>query len=212
MTELRYISDVKIVEHMNENDTVLIEQNGAAKRIHADDLIPSDLVKSVNGNQPDERGNVTVDIPEVNLSEVVKSVNGNAPDENGNVQIETSSGECAFPGIIIDVTNTTKNYDTNDVLKSTARLSEAMTMLDEGKRVWLRYDDNRIPIIQLVKCNECVNGSALGYIDGYGPCIFEIGWAYSHGIEVVYDSYRVFTDNGIESADLPHIAGGVFEV
>lgn len=177
----RPITDLEIVEQMSDNDTVLIERNGMLKR-----------TKGVS-------------------QDAVKSVNGVTPDENGDVQIETSSAECVFPGVIIDIVNTTKKYDTNDVLKSTARLDEVHAMLDEGKRVYLRFDDNRIPIIQLVKRNELAIGAALMQVEDYGTCVVEIGWEYMHGYEVLFDSYRAFTDNGIEAVDPPHIAGGVFE-
>ena len=46
-----------------------------------DQLAP---VKSVNGEEPDEEGNVTVD------TGGVKTVNGKEPDESGNVEIETA--------------------------------------------------------------------------------------------------------------------------
>ena len=69
---------------------------------------PTGGVTTVNGVGPDENGNVTVEIPEievpeVDLSGVVKSVNGAVPDENGNVTIEVSSDVSIDGGEVIDM-------------------------------------------------------------------------------------------------------------
>lgn len=49
------------------------------------DVKDAGAVRTVNGNTPDENGNVTID------SGGVKTVNGQQPDAAGNVQIETGS-------------------------------------------------------------------------------------------------------------------------
>jgi hypothetical protein len=55
------------------------------------------LVQTVNGQAPDENGNVVIQIAQeapapIYPSGVVKSVNGKTPDENGNVEIEIPEG------------------------------------------------------------------------------------------------------------------------
>lgn len=55
------------------------------------------LVRSVNGVNADENGNVDITIPEVDLSGLVKSVNGIQPDENGNISLNVFT----TPGNII---------------------------------------------------------------------------------------------------------------
>ena len=54
-----------------------------SKFIGEDIARTADTVKTVNGNAPDENGDVTIDVPECK----VKSVNGVTPDENGDIQI-----------------------------------------------------------------------------------------------------------------------------
>lgn len=67
----------------------------------------ADFVKTVNGNAPDENGDVHVD------AGGVKTVNGQAPDENGNVQIVVSGGSgidvTAKPGQMIRVKEVDEN-------------------------------------------------------------------------------------------------------
>ena len=51
------------------------------------------VVKSVNNIQPDENGNVTIEVPsaDIDTSEFVKSVNGTTPDSTGNISIDIPS-------------------------------------------------------------------------------------------------------------------------
>ena len=53
----------------------------------------SGVVKSVNNIQPDENGNVTIEVPstDIDTSEFVKSVNGSTPDSTGNISIDIPS-------------------------------------------------------------------------------------------------------------------------
>lgn len=62
--ETKIISQLPITEALNESANMLIEENGATKRIPASKAIPSGVVKSVNGTAPDEAGDVEVEIPE----------------------------------------------------------------------------------------------------------------------------------------------------
>lgn len=66
MAEFKKITEVEVIKTLNDEDTVLVEQDGAAKRIHASDIIPNDIVKSVNGNAPDKNGNVQMAGPDWN--------------------------------------------------------------------------------------------------------------------------------------------------
>lgn len=63
-------------------------------------------VKTVNGIEPDENGNVelpAVEIPEVDLSGVVKSVNGVTPDESGNVTLDISVEDSEVLDMLIEL-------------------------------------------------------------------------------------------------------------
>lgn len=113
-------------------------------------------VKSVNGIEPDESGNVEITIPEsggnVDLTGVVKSVNGQNPDENGNVEIEipdavavdttlTKSGEAADAKVMGDKTNwyvTPEMYGAvgDGVADDTHPVTKA---LNSGKLVYFGY-------------------------------------------------------------------------
>ena len=68
--EFKKLSDVNVVENMSDGTNVLIEENGEIVKIAANSMIPEDvalksdiptgIVKSVNGEVPDEAGNVIV--------------------------------------------------------------------------------------------------------------------------------------------------------
>ena len=63
-------------------------------------------VKTVNGVEPDENGNVEIDIdiPEIDIPECeVKTVNGVKPDENGNITIEFP--EVEIPDCVVQTVN-----------------------------------------------------------------------------------------------------------
>ena len=64
MSELTYkkITDVDVVEALNDAATVFINDNGAMKQVAADKL---GAVKTVNGVEPDENGNIVVEVPSI---------------------------------------------------------------------------------------------------------------------------------------------------
>lgn len=68
--EFKKLSDVNVIEEMNDGLNVLVEDGGEIVKIAACDMIPSDVA-------------LKSDIP----SGVVKSINGEVPDESGNVQM-----------------------------------------------------------------------------------------------------------------------------
>lgn len=57
--------------------------------------IPDGKIKTVNGKEPDEEGNVKIDIPKIPEipTDYVKTVNGIKPDENGNVKVDAIDKE-----------------------------------------------------------------------------------------------------------------------
>lgn len=63
MSELTYkkIIDVEQVEALNDAATVFINDNGAMKQVGADKF---GAVKTVNGIEPDENGDIVVEVPE----------------------------------------------------------------------------------------------------------------------------------------------------
>ena len=62
------------------------DENGNVKiDISSADIDTSEFVKSVNGSTPDSTGNISIDIP--STDGMVKSVNSQIPDSNGNVDI-----------------------------------------------------------------------------------------------------------------------------
>lgn len=68
--EFKKLSDVNAIEGMKENLNVLVEDNGEIVKLAANSMIPEDVA-------------LKSDIP----TGVVKSINGEVPDENGNVQV-----------------------------------------------------------------------------------------------------------------------------
>lgn len=64
MSELTYkkITDVEQVEALNDGATVFVNDNGAMKQVGADKF---GAVKTVNGVEPDENGNIVVEVPEI---------------------------------------------------------------------------------------------------------------------------------------------------
>lgn len=87
-TVIKKISELEHLEELTSSSNVIIEENGEAKRFSAASL---GKVKTVNGVEPDENGNIEVEIPDVEIPEInypVTSVNG----QTGDVVIEVSSG------------------------------------------------------------------------------------------------------------------------
>ena len=60
-------------------------------------------VKTVNGIEPDENGNVIVEIPEVDFTGLVKSVNGETPDVDGNVTLDISVDDSEVIDMMIEL-------------------------------------------------------------------------------------------------------------
>ena len=78
--KFKKLADVDCVEETSENTNVLVEDDGEIKRTPKSSF---GTVKSVNGVEPDETGNIPIDFPKC----VVQTVNGVEPDETGNVEI-----------------------------------------------------------------------------------------------------------------------------
>ena len=64
--EFKKLSDVNAIEAMSDSTNVLVEENGEIVKLAAEKISPSDVVKTVNGQEPDEYGNVYIDISESN--------------------------------------------------------------------------------------------------------------------------------------------------
>ena len=69
--------------------------------ISSADIDTSEFVKSVNGSTPDSTGNISIDIP--STDGMVKSVNSHVPDSNGNVDITIP--EVDLSGMVKSVNN-----------------------------------------------------------------------------------------------------------
>ena len=69
--------------------------------ISSADIDTSEFVKSVNGSTPDSTGNISIDIP--STDGMVKSVNSQIPDSNGNVDITIP--EVDLSGLVKSVNN-----------------------------------------------------------------------------------------------------------
>lgn len=80
--EYKKLNEVDIAESMSDSGFVLgVDENGEVKRVPKATM---GKVKSVNGNQPDENGNI--EIP-MNSAGGVQTINGEQPDENGDVKV-----------------------------------------------------------------------------------------------------------------------------
>lgn len=78
--EFKKLSEVAVAESVTDETSVLIEEDGVIKKTARKNI---GNVKSVNGVEPDDTGDVAFDY--------VKSVNGVEVDTTGNVTIHTSS-------------------------------------------------------------------------------------------------------------------------
>ena len=67
------------------------ENGNVTIEVPSTDIDTSEFVKSVNGSTPDSTGNISIDIP--STDGMVKSVNSQIPDENGNVVLSLDSSE-----------------------------------------------------------------------------------------------------------------------
>lgn len=101
---------------------MLVVENGELKRKEADSG-----VKTVNGIEPDENGDVEV-------SSGVRTVNGIEPDDNGNVEV--SSGN--EPDMIIEFVGDSVSYNgkivSNDITITKGSVKDVVTALSEGRR------------------------------------------------------------------------------
>lgn len=78
------------------------DENGNVKiEITSADIDTSEFVKSVNGSTPDSTGNISIDIP--STDGMVKSVNSQKPDSNGNIEITIP--EVDLSGLVKSVNN-----------------------------------------------------------------------------------------------------------
>lgn len=71
------------------------------------------VVKSVNNIQPDENGNVTIEVPsaDIDTSEFVKSVNGSTPDSTGNISIDIPSTDGMVKSVNSQIPDSNGNVD-----------------------------------------------------------------------------------------------------
>lgn len=95
MSELTYkkIVDVEQVETLNDAATVFINDNGAMKQVAANEF-GLGTVKTVNGVEPDENGNIVVEVPSVDglateeyVDEKVDGLGGSGGGNNGMLVI-----------------------------------------------------------------------------------------------------------------------------
>lgn len=86
------------------------DENGNVKiDISSADIDTSEFVKSVNGSTPDSTGNISIDIP--STDGMVKSVNSQIPDSNGNVDITIP--EVDLSGLVKSVNSITPDENGN---------------------------------------------------------------------------------------------------
>ena len=73
----------------------------------------SGVVKSVNNIQPDENGNVTIEVPsaDIDTSEFVKSINGSTPDSTGNISIDIPSTDGMVKSVNSQIPDSNGNVD-----------------------------------------------------------------------------------------------------
>ena len=71
------------------------------------------LVRSVNGVNADENGNVTIEVPstDIDTSEFVKSVNGSTPDSTGNISIDIPSTDGMVKSVNSQIPDSNGNVD-----------------------------------------------------------------------------------------------------
>ena len=82
MKKYTHLNEVNIDEAFSDSGFVLgVDENGEVKRVPK---VTMGKVKSVNGNEPDENGNIEIPISSAGG---VQTVNGEQPDENGNVKV-----------------------------------------------------------------------------------------------------------------------------
>ena len=99
-TVIKKISELDHLEELTSSSNVIIEENGEAKRFSAASL---GKVKTVNGVEPDENGNIEVEIAEINYP--VTSVNGMTGDVVIEIADSGSGGGSGFSGSWNDLTD-----------------------------------------------------------------------------------------------------------
>ena len=113
MSELTYkkIVDVEQVETLNGAATVFINDNGAMKQVAADKF---GAVKTVNGVEPDENGNIEVEVSEI-PEPVQPDWNQNDPTSADYVKGRTHWAETATTTLVNNATvETTDGEPTNN--------------------------------------------------------------------------------------------------
>lgn len=70
-TNVKKISELEKISSLSNSHNILIEENGRAKRIASSNI---GKVKTVNGVEPDENGNIEIVIPEVEVPEIPEQI------------------------------------------------------------------------------------------------------------------------------------------
>jgi hypothetical protein len=98
--EFKKLSDVNVIESMKDGLNVLVEDGGEIVKISADSIVPDGIVKSVNGEIPDENGNIEVSgLPEGSMlhQQLVTDADGVARWEERTHYTEMIHG-CLYDG------------------------------------------------------------------------------------------------------------------
>ena len=82
--EFKKITDVDVIQKAGDSSYVMVEDAGILKKMAAKNI---GAVKTVNGAEPNENGDVQIEIPEA--KEI--TVNGITPDENGNIEVQAGT-------------------------------------------------------------------------------------------------------------------------
>lgn len=106
MSELTYkkIVDVEQVETLNDGTTVFINDNGAMKQVAANEF-GLGTIKTVNGIEPDENGDIAVEVPEL----AKPDWNQNDPDAPDYVKNKTHWVETKRETVVEETTITGAN-------------------------------------------------------------------------------------------------------
>lgn len=131
--EFKKLSEVVVAESVTDETNVLIEEDGMIKKTARKNI---GNVKSVNGVEPDEAGDVAF--------EYVKSVNGFEPDASGNVTMEIPASFSQVTYYVNPHGNPYLYADSGLTTKIT--YAEIASLLAEGKSMFtIKDEDNPYP-------------------------------------------------------------------
>lgn len=128
-TVIKKISELEHLEELTSSSNVIIEENGEAKRFSAASL---GKVKTVNGVEPDENGNIEVVIPEVEIPEQANpDWNQNDPEQPDYVKNRTHWEE--NNQTVIEWDGDTEGRDSYDIFYKFSDLTPTKSNLVGGE-------------------------------------------------------------------------------